>query len=583
MSLLPRMLKEALQVHPWGVGGLAVLALFGSLLPAVELWLVGQIVDELAAVLGAGRAAFLQVLPYVGGFFGVLFAYMLVDMARAFLQVDVQEKIGVWMQRRVIDKVQKVELASFEHPAFYDALKRANEDLSGRLLSLLNVVLDIVGSLGGLGAIVGVMLTGHWSLAPIVIIGSLPGVWAMMQINKKTHHIYRERTPQYRETAYFRELLTQREQAMEVRLFTLRDHLLDTWRGKAVALAKERRGLETKQAWLGGLTASVDGWAYVGCLTILVWMVAGAQLTIGQYGMLTLAVQQFTVRLEGIMRSLGTLHEESLYLGDLYEFFSLVAPEESAGPTDASGTLVPLRFDKVSFHYPGGGAVLEEIDLEIRPGERVALVGENGAGKTTLVKLMMGLYQPTSGRVLLGDKPLQDWPREQVRRLFAAVFQDFVRFQFSVRDNIAFGALDEQAAFEQAAEWAGAAEFIAKLPDQYGTLLGKELGGADLSTGEWQKLATARALVRAAEFVVLDEPTAALDPKAEAEVYRHFGEMTRGKAAVLISHRLGAARIADRILVLKGGRLIEQGTHEALMRKGGEYSRLFSLQAQWYE
>ena len=158
-----------------------------------------------------------------------------------------------------------------------------------------------------------------------------------------------------------------------------------------------------------------------------------------------------------------------------------------------------------------------------------------------------------------------------------------MRFQFSVRDNIAFGSLGEQAAVEQAAEWAGAAEFIAELPGQYGALLGKELGGADLSTGQWQKLAIARALVRAAEFVVLDEPTAALDPKAEAEVYRHFGEMTRGKASVLISHRLGAARIADRILVLKGGRLIEQGTHEVLMQKGGEYSRLFSLQARWYE
>ena len=588
MSLLPKMLKEALQVHPLGVGGLAALALVSSLLPAVELWLTGRIVDELAAVLGEGRAAFLQVLPWVGGFFGTLFAYMLLDMARAVLQVDVQEKIGVRIQRRVIDKVQKVELANFEHPSFYDALKRANEDLSGRLLSLLNVVLDVVGALGGLGAIIVVLLTGHWALGPLVIIGSVPGVWVMMRMNKKTHYVYRERTPQYRETAYFRDLMTKREEAMEVRLFTLRDHLLDTWREKAVALAKERRGLETKQAWLGGLTSSIDGWAYVSCLTILAWMVAGAQLTIGQYGMLTRAVQQFTWRLEGIMRSLGTLHEESLYLGDLYEFFSLVAPEESAGPpTDASRTLagerLSLRFDKVSFHYPGGEEVLTDIDLAIRPGERIALVGENGAGKTTLVKLMMGLYQPTSGQILLGDKPLPEWPREQVRRLFAAVFQDFVRFQFSVRDNIAFGALGEQATVEQAARWAGAAEFIAEFPDQYETLLGKELGGTDLSTGQWQKLATARALVRAAEFVVLDEPTAALDPKAEAEVYRHFGEMTRGKASVLISHRLGAARIADRILVLKGGRLIEEGTHENLMRKGGEYSRLFSLQAQWYE
>ena len=244
------MLKEALQVHPLGVAGLAALALVSSLLPAVELWLTGRIVDELAAVLGEGQAAFLQVLPWVGGFFGTLFAYMLLDMARAILQVDVQKK------NRCADtapshrrRCKKVELASFEHPAFYDALKRANEDLSGRLLSLLNVVLDVIGSLGGLAAIVGVMLTGHWALGPLVVIGSVPGVWVMMWMNKKTHYVYRERTPQYRETAYFRELMTKREEAMEVRLFTLRDHLLDTWRresgrtGKRAARARDQTSM----------------------------------------------------------------------------------------------------------------------------------------------------------------------------------------------------------------------------------------------------------------------------------------------------------------------------------------------------
>ncbi|MDE2811705.1 MAG: hypothetical protein OXM01_01690, partial [Gemmatimonadota bacterium] len=294
IRLLPTLLKEVLRVHPWGTGGLAIIVLIGSLLPAVELWLTGRIVDQLAAGLGGGRAAFLQTLPWVGGFFATLFTHMLLDMVRAILQTDVQDRVSVRLQRQVVDKVQKVELVHFEHPAFYDALKRANEDLSGRLLSLLNVALDTVGTLGGMAAVVGVLLTGHWALGPLTLIGSVPGVWVMMWISKKTHYVYRERTPQYRETSYFRELLTEREQAMEVRLFTLRDHLLDTWREKAVALAIERRGLEAKRAWLGGLTSSIGGWGYIGCLTILVWLVAGAQLTIGQYGMLARAVQQFS-------------------------------------------------------------------------------------------------------------------------------------------------------------------------------------------------------------------------------------------------------------------------------------------------
>ena len=519
-------------------------------------------------------------------FFATLFTHMLLDMARAVLQTDVQDRVSVRLQRQVVDKVQKVELVHFEHPAFYDALKRANEDLSGRLLSLLNVVLDTVGTLGGMIAVVGVLLTGHWALGPLTLIGSLPGVWVMMWISKKTHYVYRERTPQYRETSYFRELLTEREQAMEVRLFTLRNHLLDTWREKAVALATERRGLEAKRAWLGGLTSSIGGWGYVGCLTILVWLVAGAQLTIGQYGMLARAIQQFSWQLGGIMRSLNTpARGVAVSRGSLRILRPDGTPSvpRSCGRRPRPKKTCHCALSRCPSTIQDGDLVLAGIDLEIRPGERIALVGENGAGKTTLVKLMMGLYQPTGGRILLGDKPLLAYPQERVRQLFAAVFQDFVRFQFPVRDNIAFGALGQAVSVERAAELAGAAPFIAELPGQYEALLGKELGGADLSTGEWQKLATARALVRAAEFVVLDEPTAALDPKAEAEVYRRFGEMTKGKASVMISHRLGAARAADRILVLKNGQIVEQGTHEALMRQGGEYSRLFSLQAQWYE
>jgi ABC-type multidrug transport system fused ATPase/permease subunit len=288
------------------------------------------------------------------------------------------------------------------------------------------------------------------------------------------------------------------------------------------------------------------------------------------------------------MRSLGTLHEEVLYLGDLFEFLEQIAPEER--PSLERELAIPansaLRFEKVSFRYPGSEQdVLKDVSLELKAGERMALVGGNGAGKTTLVKLMMGLYRPTAGTIYLGGKALDEWPKEAVRLQFAAVFQDFVRYQFSVRENIAFGALGRatDAEVERAAALAGVAEYAEKMPAKYDTLLGKELGGEDLSTGQWQKLATARALVRGAEIVVLDEPTAALDPKAEAEIYERFGEMTRGKSSVLISHRLGSARTCDRIVVLKEGQIIEVGSHDELMLSKGEYSHLFRLQAQWYE
>jgi ATP-binding cassette subfamily B protein len=588
LHLLPKLLGVALRTHPLGAVALALIALLGSLLPAVELWLTQQVIDELAQVLGAGSVGFWRVLPWVAGFFGTLLAFMLLEMGRALLQVDVQEKIGLRLQRLVIDKVRAVELVHFEHPTFYDALKRANEDMSGRLLSLLNVLLNVLSAAGGLGAILAVLLTGHWVLAPLVVIGSVPGVCVMMRMSKKTHWVYRERTPAYRDLRYLRDLLSEREQAVELRLFTLRGHLLGEWRQKIIGLVRERRGLEVKQAWLGGLGDSVGGWTYTGCMAILAWMVAGATLTIGQYGMLTRAVQQFSWRLEQIMRSLGTLHEEVLYLGDLFEFLEQIAPEER--PSLERELAIPansaLRFEKVSFRYPGSEQdVLKDVSLELKAGERMALVGGNGAGKTTLVKLMMGLYRPTAGTIYLGGKALDEWPKEAVRLQFAAVFQDFVRYQFSVRENIAFGALGRatDAEVERAAALAGVAEYAEKMPAKYDTLLGKELGGEDLSTGQWQKLATARALVRGAEIVVLDEPTAALDPKAEAEIYERFGEMTRGKSSVLISHRLGSARTCDRIVVLKEGQIIEVGSHDELMLSKGEYSHLFRLQAQWYE
>ena len=589
VRLLPSLLRILLQTHPWGAAGLGTITVFNSLMPMAELFILQVLLDGLDRLAGAGSELFFELLPWILGLAGLALLSTVFDMAAGVIRVDVQERVGIRLQRRVIDKVQAVELAHFEDPDFYDSLKRANEDMSGRLVSLLQVVFDVSGAVLSLGAILAVLLTGHWALAPIVVIGSVPGVWAMMKMNKKTHWVYRIRTPEYRHSIYRRELMTERDPAKEVRLFTLTDHLLDDWRERVKALAGERRQLEVKQGWLGGLTGGVSGWAYGLCLGILAWLVAGSHLSIGQYGMLTRGVQQFTWGLEQIMRSLGTLHEQSLYLGDLYEFLAIEAPEEDMGPAE-DGMLMPrylaLRFEQVSFHYPGSEeAVLKDLDLEIRPGEHVALVGENGAGKTTLVKLMMGLYKPTSGRILLGERPLHEWPQKQVRRLFAAVFQDFVRYQFPVRDNIVFGAWGEkgEAEMRRAAELAGAADFVEDMAEQYDTLLGKPLGGEDLSMGQWQRLATARALVREAEFIVLDEPTAALDPKAEAEVYRRFDEMTHGKASVMISHRLGSARIADRIVVLKGGALIEQGSHDELMRREGEYYRLFRLQAQWYE
>ena len=586
--LLLRLFWTLLSTYPSAFIALGMVMLLSGLIPATELWIIRRLLDSLVEITGQGRAGIIALLPYVLVFAGIVVLGALLDVGRKLLEVSVQEKLRIRLQRQVIDKVQEVELAYFEEPVFYDSLQRANEDMSGRLLGLSGILFEVVSAAVAMSAVLVILFAGHWSLAPIVVVGSLPGVWVRTKMHKKLHWVYLRRTSQARQVWYLRELLVNRNEAKEIRLFTLLNHLQSRWRSKARALAEERRNLNIKKSWLDALGDVVSSWAYSFCLVILVWIVAGGALTVGQFGMLIRAVQQFTGLFGQVMYSASLLHEQSLYLGDLFEFLGIQTRKKvptSKARVDLTKELI-LRFEQVSFCYPGSKQpALKDLNLEIRSGERLALVGENGAGKSTLVKLMMGLYQPSAGQISLAGYPLDMWNSEELSSIFSAVFQDFVKFQFSVKDNIAFGALGQssEGQIRMAARTAGAAEYIESLPQQYDTLLGRQFGGVDLSIGQWQKLATARCLLKRSPFIILDEPTAALDPKSEAEVFNRFAEMTRDEAVVLISHRLGSARIADRILVLKEGRLIEEGTHGELMTQSGEYERLFRLQARWYE
>lgn len=638
LVLIPRLLWAAVRCAPFSSAVLMAGAVLGGIVAALELVVTQQLVDALAGALAAGAAgqargggaagavsgglaAFRSVAPWLGWLAAAMGAAAALEVASHLAEIDVQERVGMHLQREVILKAHRVELAYFEHPSFYDALERANQDMGGRIVQLLRWLVGAVGSVAGMAAILAVLWQAHWSLAPIMVAGVVPGFWVMLAMRKKTWWVYRIRTPESRLAMYFANLLTRRDEAKEVRLFTLSGHLLDRWSGLSTKLAEERRQLETRQARLGALTGMVATAAYSGCLLIVAGMIAGAQVSVGTFSMLMQALQQFRFRIGQVMQSLSAVHEQSLYLSDLYEFLEIDAPEaqeklvlpgggrvrkapvpsEPQGVPEAgasAGSLLSeaaplytapalgIELIGVSFTYPGSQQpVLHDVNLVIQPGERIALIGENGAGKSTLIRLILGLYRPQEGRILLGGRDIQDIPREELFRCFAAVFQEYARYQFTVADNIRFGRQwdADDAAIQRAAVQSGADAFIQRLPDGYRTLLGKPLGGVDLSGGEWQKLAIARALVRQAPVVILDEPTAALDPKAEAEVYRQFGEMTRGRTAILISHRLGSARLADRIVVLKAGRIVEIGTHEELLARGGEYAGFFSLQAQWYQ
>lgn len=652
LLLIPRLLWVAAKSAPIASIILLFGAVFGGIVAALELLVVQRLVDALAAALpavvaggvnagaqveavgtvgtpfdagaagaaasavaGAGAAVaaepfavFGAVLPWVFWLAAAMLAATALELGGHLAEVDVQERVGIRLQRDVIVKAHSVELVHFEHPSFYDSLERANQDMGGRIVTLMRSLVEVLGSATGMIAILAVLWQAHWSLAPIMVVGVVPGFWVMLAMRKKTWWVYRIRTPESRLSIYLANLLTRRDDAKEVRLFTLADHLSQRWLALARKLAIERRHLETKQAWLGALTSFVATAAYSGCLLLVASLIGGEEVradvvSIGTFAMLMQALQQFGQRIGQVMHSLSGVHEQSLYLSDLYEFLEIDAPEE---PGDAAllresravegASTVPgasalpeavgIELEDVWFTYPGGEApVLKGVSLVIHPGERIALIGENGAGKSTLIRLILGLYRPTSGRILVDGRDIREIPKAELYRYFAAVFQEYAKYQYTVKDNIRFGRLwdatDDDVRL--AAMQSGADEFIQDLPDGYDTLLGRPLGGLDLSGGQWQKLAIARALVRRAPVVILDEPTAALDPKAEAEVYRQFGEMTRGRTSILISHRLGSARLADRIVVLKGGRIVEIGTHEELLAARGEYAGFFTLQAQWYQ
>jgi len=627
--LIPRLLGAVIKSAPLATAGLSAAALGDGVIAAGQLIVTQRLIDSLQTALRGGAASgasgldpMSAVAPWVIWLGGVMVLGILLEMLRSYCEVDVQEKVGIYLQREVIEKAHSVDLVHFEHPDFYDALQRANQDMGSRLVTLLRLVTDVVASFAGMAGILIVLWQAHWSLAPIMALGVAPGFWVMLQMRKKTYWVYRVRTPESRLAMYLNNLMTRRDEAKEVRLFTLAGHLLERWLSLSKGLHVERRQLEVKQAWLGLLTDGVRTAAYAGCLALLAVMVTGARITFGMYAVIMQALQQFSARIEQVMRNVSGLHEQSLYLADLYEFLeydvykihgpsptmdksskSPVPPKERGSASIsvnghikserpepespiAPQTAAKIELKNVWFTYPGGERpVLEDINLTIAPGERIALIGENGAGKSTLVRLIMGLYAPTQGEISINGVPLQDLPESELRSYFSAVFQEFVRYQFPVADNIRFGRLLDAtpADIEWAASVSGAAEFIESLPERYDTLLGRPLGGLDLSGGQWQKLAIARALVRRAPIVVLDEPTAALDPKAEAEIYEQFGEMTSDRTSILISHRLGSARMADRIVVLKGGRIVEIGSHDELVARDGEYARMFTLQAQWYQ
>jgi ATP-binding cassette, subfamily B, bacterial len=560
-------------------------------LPLLALYLVKLVVDAVAAGLATSDkgAAFGRVAVLVGLAGAVALMGALCRSAAAFVSDGQAHAVTDHMHDILHAKAIELDLEYYENARFHDTLQRAQQEASFRPTRILNGMIKVVQSGIGLVVMGGLLFSFHWGVATVLFGAAIPGVFIRTRYAAQIYRWRRQSTTTERRAWYFHWMLTGIVYAKEVRLFDLGSVFRRRFRDLRAKLRREGLAIATRRsvadlASQSSLTLAVFGtFAYIAYQTLL-----GA-ITIGALVMYYQAFQRGQEFLKELLTGLAGLYEDHLFLQSVYEFLDLDrrAIEPSAPRAVPRPMRTGIAFEHVSFRYPTGARqVLHDITLTVGPGESVALVGANGSGKTTLIKLLCRLYDPTGGRVTLDGIDVRDFETAALRREIGVIFQDYAQYHLTATENISVGDVAAQSDHERvvaAARRSGADEIIRGLKQGYDTILGKWFeDGEELSVGEWQKVALARAFMRDAQIVVLDEPTSALDPKAEYEVFKQFRRLAKGRTTILVSHRLSTVRMADRIYVLDDGRVVERGTHNQLVQAGGQYERLFETQARQY-
>lgn len=592
VALLRRAYGLIWQLGKWWLIGAVLFMIVIGLLPFASLFVMKELINAVTVFLQDPSVGPSTVWWLLGLQFALAVARSTFDNLNRLLDAGIRVKLDYHLQKRIAEKTSSVSLAHFDLPDFYHHLNRVGQGPGDRFLQPARALLDTGAALLRVFSFLGFLLTVHWGLVLISLLAAVPMLVMQSRMGRSRFRMMYHQTPRAREAAYLFRLLTDRDGAKEVRLFGLGGYLIGRWSDKFLHNAKEYLRLTTRQKsveiGLDGSTAFFYGAASL----LIVWLAGTRRFGVGDFVAIGSAVQGTQSAVNEVAGNLASIYEQGLYLRDLFGFLDFEEPELTRKEPEVWQSL-PERleqgivFEKVSFRYVRSPRdTLRQVSFAIKPGEKVAIVGENGSGKTTLVKCLMGLYNVTGGRITFDGRDLAEVKERDLRRAVTVILQDFMKYAFTVRENIEFGDIERAGdveRVERVGRESGVAAFAERFEKGYDTALGRLLQqGEDLSGGQWQKVAIARALFRDGQVIVLDEPTAALDPQAEMEVFRRFRDLARDKTAVLISHRMAAARLADRILVMKEGELVESGTHRELIALGGEYARMYGMQAQWY-
>lgn len=590
---LPPLLREVWETRPTFAFLSLATRLANALLPVAILYVAKLAVDEVVGLasgspLGDGRPATESALwRYFGIEIGLVVFSDLLGRLQGLVDSLLADLFSHRMTIRLMRHAATLDLQSFEDPAFQDKLERARRQTSDRL-SMLFLLASLFQQTLSLLAMSASVVAFSPLFFGLLVVSLVPVFWSESHFAALAYSLLYRWTPERRQIDYLRMLGASHNTAKEVKLFGLSNYLIERVDSLFQRFYVENKSLALRRSSVNFLWGLLPTAAYYASFGFILVQTMARAISVGDLIFLSRAFSSSRGLLTQIFQNLSRVAEQALYVKDLFDFLEM----RPLLPTPAVARPVPrpmregFVFEDVHFQYPGGKEVLRGVSFRLGPGEKIALLGENGAGKTTIVKLLCRLYDPSAGRILLDGVDLREYDPASLLAQIGVIFQDFLKYDMSAGDNIGLGwieARENEALREAASEKSYASSVIGGLPQGYATMLGRRFeGGVELSQGQWQKIALARAYMRDAQLLILDEPTASLDARAEYEVFERFANLTAGKSAVLISHRFSTVRMADQILVLEDGRVLERGSHEELLRQGGRYAELFELQASGY-